>query len=134
MIRHYEAIGLLPKARRTGAGYRLYDANDIHVLRFVRRARDLGFALPQVAALLALWRNPRRSSADVRRLAQEHIDELARRIDALRGMQAALAHLVAHCRGDARPQCPVLDDLATVARPPAGEGRSARSARAARVS
>jgi Cu(I)-responsive transcriptional regulator len=111
MIRHYEALGLLAEARRTQAGYRLYERNDIHTLRFVRRARDLGFSIKAIEQLLGLWRNRRRSSADVRRVAQQHIAELNQKIDELQAMRRTLTQLVHHCHGDERPECPILDDL-----------------------
>lgn len=112
MIRHYESRGLLPAARRTAAGYRVYDEPDLHTLRFVRRARDLGFSIRQIDALLGLWRNRRRSSADVRHVARQHIDELDAKILELQGMRRTLEQLVQHCHGDGRPDCPILDDLA----------------------
>ena len=90
MIRHYESIGLVSEARRTDAGYRIYDANDIHTLRFIRRARDLGFSMKQIAQLLGLWRNRRRASADVRRVAQHHISELDQKIAELQAMRRTL--------------------------------------------
>jgi Cu(I)-responsive transcriptional regulator len=111
MIRHYESIGLVSKARRTDGGYRIYDANDIHTLRFVRRARDLGFSITAIAQLLGLWRNRRRASADVRRVAQHHISELDQKIEELQAMRRTLHQLVQHCHGDIRPDCPILDDL-----------------------
>jgi MerR family copper efflux transcriptional regulator len=112
MIRHYEALGLLRPARRSDGGYRLYEEADLHVLRFIRRARDLGFSMQDIARLLGLWQNRRRASADVRRIAQEHIGELDRKIVELQSMRRTLEHLVHHCHGDARPDCPILDDLA----------------------
>ncbi len=115
MIRHYESLGLLKEARRTAAGYRIYDEADVHTLRFVRRARALGFSIEDIARLLGLWQNRRRSSADVRRIAQEHIAELDRKIDELQSMRRTLEQLVAHCHGDHRPECPILDDLAGAA-------------------
>jgi Cu(I)-responsive transcriptional regulator len=111
MIRHYESIGLVSKARRTDGGYRIYDANDIHTLRFVRRARDLGFSITAIAQLLGLWRNRRRASADVRRVAQHHISELDQKIEELQAMRRTLHQLVQHCHGAIRPDCPILDDL-----------------------
>lgn len=111
MIRHYESLGLLRPARRSEGGYRLYEEADLHVLRFIRRARDLGFSMPDIARLLGLWQNRRRASADVRRIAQAHIGELDRKIVELQGMRRTLEHLVHHCHGDARPDCPILDDL-----------------------
>jgi len=113
MIRHYEAVGLLKRPKRTVAGYRLYDHADIHNLRFIRRARDLGFSLAEIRQLLGLWQNRRRASADVRRIAQDHIAALDSKIDELQGMRRALEHLVHECRGDHRPECPILDDLAS---------------------
>jgi MerR family copper efflux transcriptional regulator len=112
MIRHYESLGLLKPATRTAAGYRIYEQNDVHVLRFIRRARDLGFAIEDVQRLLALWQNRKRTSAEVRRVAQRHLADLDERIAALQGMRRTLEHLVHDCRGDSRPQCPILDDLA----------------------
>ncbi|CAN5433540.1 Cu(I)-responsive transcriptional regulator [soil metagenome] len=112
MIRHYETLGLVTAPRRTPAGYRVYDEPDLHTLRFVRRARDLGFSIKQIDALLSLWRNRRRSSADVRRVAQRHIEELDSKIQELQVMRLMLEQLVRHCHGDDRPECPILDDLA----------------------
>src|SRR5688572_13551612 len=113
MIRHYESLGLLNEARRTAAGYRIYDSNDIHTLRFVRRGRDLGFSIKEIEQLLGLWRNRRRSSGDVRRIAQRHIDDLNRKVEELQAMKRTLEQLVHDCHGDHRPDCPILDDLAT---------------------
>lgn len=113
MIRHYESIGLIPAASRTFANYRLYHDNDLHRLRFIKRARSLGFSMKQISALLSLWNDPERSSAEVKRLARGHIDELVSRIDELQAMRRSLEQLVQHCHGDARPDCPILDDLAT---------------------
>src|SRR5688572_22638750 len=112
MIRHYESLGLLKAAKRTLAGYRIYETADVHTLRFIRRARDLGFSMKDVQQLLGLWRNRRRASADVRRVAQAHIAELERRIAKMQSMRRTLEHLSRHCRGDHRPDCPILDDLA----------------------
>jgi Cu(I)-responsive transcriptional regulator len=112
MIRHYERLGLLKAPPRTDAGYRLYDRNDVHRLQFIRRARDLGFPMKDIQRLLGLWGNRRRSSADVRRVAQSHVAELDRRIAALQSMRRTLEHLVQGCHGDQRPECPILDDLA----------------------
>ena len=112
MIRHYESIGLVDRARRTDGGYRIYDGNDIHTLRFIRRARDLGFSMKEIAQLLGLWRNRRRASSDVRRVAQQHISELDRKIEELQAMRRTLSTLVESCHGDRRPDCPILDDLA----------------------
>jgi Cu(I)-responsive transcriptional regulator len=111
MIRHYESIGLVEQARRTDGGYRVYTANDVHTLRFIRRARDLGFSMKAIAQLLGLWRNRRRASGDVRRVAQQHITELDQKIAELQAMRRTLTALVEHCHGDRRPECPILDDL-----------------------
>lgn len=112
MIRHYEEVGLIPRAGRTAAGYRTYHDADVHRLRFVRRARDLGFSMKEVEALLGLWNNRRRASAEVKRLATRHIEDLDRKIDAMQSMRRTLAQLARHCHGDHRPDCPILDDLA----------------------
>jgi Cu(I)-responsive transcriptional regulator len=112
MVRHYESIGLLPPARRTEAGYRQYGMDDVRILQFIHRGRALGFSLDQIAGLLALWRDKQRASADVRRLALEHIDELDRKIAELEAMKRTLAALASSCHGDARSDCPILDDLA----------------------
>ena len=112
MIRHYEDIGLIPKARRTGAGYRIYADADVHVLRFVRRSRELGFSMKEIGGLLGLWQNRRRASADVKRLAQRHIDELDTKIAELQAMRRTLQDLARDCHGDHRPECPILEDLA----------------------
>jgi MerR family transcriptional regulator, copper efflux regulator len=112
MIRHYESIGLVERARRTDGGYRIYDGKDIHTLRFIRRARDLGFSMKEIAQLLGLWRNRRRASGDVRRVAQQHISELDQKIVELQAMRRTLSELVQHCHGDRRPECPILEDLA----------------------
>jgi Cu(I)-responsive transcriptional regulator len=112
MIRYYESIGLVPAASRSAAGYRVYGGNDVHALRFVRRARDLGFSLDETRALLALWRDRRRASAAVKRIALAHVAALEAKADELRAMSRTLRHLAAHCHGDSRPECPILDDLA----------------------
>jgi MerR family transcriptional regulator, copper efflux regulator len=112
MIRHYESIGLLPKAQRTQSGYRLYDDTDVHTLRFIQRARSLGFPLETIRTLLALWRNRRRSSAQVKDLAERHTADLERKITEMQSMVRTLKHLAHHCHGDDRPDCPILDDLA----------------------
>lgn len=111
MIRHYESLGLLPPAARTEAGYRQYDEATVHRLRFVRRARDLGFGLAEIEALLRLWADGQRASSDVKRIAQAHIDDLSRRIAQMQAMQRTLERLAAACHGDDRPDCPILDDL-----------------------
>lgn len=112
MIRHYEAIGLLPKMARTLGNYRVYAPNDVHVLRFVRRARDLGFSMEEIKELLGLWRNKSRPSAAVKKIAAKHIADLKLKIAELESMVQTLEHLTKHCHGDHRPDCPILDDLA----------------------
>jgi len=112
MIRHYEAIGLIGAARRTEAGYRLYGRREVQVLQFIHRARTLGFSLEQIRQLLALWQDQSRASADVRALARSHIGELERKIAEMEAMKRTLAKLAASCHGDARADCPILDDLA----------------------
>lgn len=112
MIRHYEEIGVVPKAGRTGAGYRVYREADVHRLRFVRRARDLGFSMKEIEALLGLWNDRRRASSEVKLLATKHIADLDQKIAELRAMRRTLAELSRHCHGDHRPDCPILEDLA----------------------
>lgn len=112
MIRHYESIGLMTNVARTEGDYRVYSATDLHALRFIGRARKLGFTTIKIQGLLGLWRNQRRASAQVKSLALKHVEELDRKIGELRAMRATLASLAEHCHGDARPQCPILDDLA----------------------
>lgn len=111
MLRHYESLGLLPPVHRTDSGYRQYTEADVHNLRFIKRARDLGFSMAEIAELVSLWQNRRRTSASVRRIAQQHAAELAQRIEAMQAMQRTLAHLIHCCHGDDRPDCPILDDL-----------------------
>ena len=112
MIRHYESLGLLPKPPRTEGGYRVYDEASVHTLRFIRRARDLGFGIQEINTLLGLWRNRRRASADVKRVASAHAADLQRRIAEMQAMKRTLEHLSHCCQGDNRPDCPILDDLA----------------------
>jgi len=111
MIRYYESIGLIGPATRTDSGYRVYTDQDLHTLRFVRRARDLGFSVEQMNELLALWKDRSRASADVKRIALEHVEELERKAEALRDMAATLKHLAQNCHGDDRPNCPILENL-----------------------
>jgi MerR family copper efflux transcriptional regulator len=112
MIRHYESVGLLPEAERSTSGYRQYTAKDVHVLRFIRHSRDLGFSIEQIRELLGLWQNRRRSSRNVKALAVAHIEELDAKLRELQAMKATLEHLVHCCSGDDRPDCPILDTLA----------------------
>jgi Cu(I)-responsive transcriptional regulator len=111
MIRYYESIGLISPAGRTDSGYRVYSEHDLHTLHFVRRARDLGFSVEQMNELLALWKDRSRASADVKRFALEHVQELERKAEALRDMAATLKHLAEHCQGNDRPDCPILEGL-----------------------
>ena len=112
MIRHYERIGLIRTSSRTQAGYRQYHERDVHLLRFIRRARDLGFSLDQIGQLLSLWDDPGRASADVKRLAEAHIADLDTRIAALSEMRTTLTTLAQACHGDHRPDCPILQGIA----------------------
>src|SRR5688572_13453462 len=111
MIRHYESVGLIPEASRTFAGYRLYAQADLHRLRFIRRARNLGFSMKQIETLLALWSDQHRASAEVKQLALAHAQELGEKILEMQAMQRTLIDLSRHCRGNQRPECPILDDL-----------------------
>ena len=112
MIRHYESIGLIPRANRSFAGYRLYADTDLHRLRFIRRSRSLGFSMKRIETLLALWNDRDRASAEVKKLALAHADELGEKILEMQAMQRTLADLARRCRGNQRPDCPILDDLA----------------------
>lgn len=112
MVRHYESLGLLPAISRTDSGYRLYTEKEVHTLRFIRRARDLGFSMAEIAELLKLWQNRRRPSASVKRIAAEHIDALDTKMVEMDAMRKTLQHLVHCCSGDERPECPILDELA----------------------
>jgi len=112
MIRHYESLSLLPKVGRTASGYRQYGSREVHTLRFVRRARELGFSMVEIAALLKLWQNRRRASADVKRIALSHVADLDRRMSEMAAMKRTLESLAACCHGDDRPDCPILDELA----------------------
>jgi MerR family gold-responsive transcriptional activator of gol and ges genes len=114
MIRYYEQVGLIPPAGRTDSGYRAYSESDVHMLRFIRRARDLGFSVPKINDLLGLWRDRSRKSADVKRVAQQHLADLQRRIDELKQMADTLQTLSDCCSGDDRPDCPILSNLERV--------------------
>lgn len=111
MIRHYETIGLMPKAARRDSGYRDYQDRDVHTLRFIGRARDLGFSIDEIRRLLELWHDRRRASADVKALALSRAAELKRKEAELRDMRRSLEHLAASCHGDERPDCPILGGL-----------------------
>ena len=111
MIRYYEEQGLIAAAQRTDAGYRIYSERDVQVLRFIRRARDLGFAVEWIRELLALWQDGGRHSGDVRELAQRHVGELQQKIGHMQQMVNTLQTLIDCCAGDHRPDCPILADL-----------------------
>ncbi|TFZ00143.1 Cu(I)-responsive transcriptional regulator [Ramlibacter humi] len=111
MVRHYESLGLLPAVNRTDAGYRQYGDREVHTLRFIRRARDLGFSMAEIAELLKLWQNRRRSSADVRRIASAHVADLTRKLEEMEAMRRTLQTLIHCCHGDHRPDCPILEEL-----------------------
>lgn len=111
MIRHYESLDLIPSPARGDNGYRYYGSEDIHRLRFIARARGLGFSLDQIRRLLDLWDDPSRSSAAVKSLAHEHLNDIEARIRELEAMRATLKHLVKHCHGDDRPSCPIIETL-----------------------
>lgn len=112
MIRYYEEIGLIRPMGRTGNNYRVYGDEEVHVLRFIKRARNLGFSLEETETLLKLWQDKDRASAAVKDVAQAHIGDLERRIAEMQGMVKTLKHLAHCCGGDHRPNCPILDDLA----------------------
>ena len=112
MIRYYESIALIPAGKRTDAGYRIYGDNDLHTLRFVKRARLLGFSLEQIRDLLSLWQNKERASADVKTIAMGHVAELNQRIAELTEMRDTLQTMASCCHGDQRPDCPILQSLA----------------------
>ena len=111
MVRHYESLGLLPDVHRTEAGYRQYTGKEVHTLRFIKRARDLGFSMAEISELLKLWQNKRRTSAHVKRIAALHVIDLDQRITELTAMKRTLQKLVDCCHGDHRPDCPILDEL-----------------------
>jgi Cu(I)-responsive transcriptional regulator len=112
-IRYYESVGLIPAAVRRGNGYRDYSEADLHTLRFIQHARALGFSVAETEELLALWRNKRRKSAAVKAIAMAKVDEIERKIASLEAMKRAIHHLAANCHGNARPDCPILDELAS---------------------
>jgi Cu(I)-responsive transcriptional regulator len=111
MIRYYESIGLIANVARSASGYRVYSQDDVHTLRFIRRSRDLGFSVEQMGELLALWSDRSRASADVKRIALDHVAELERKMRELRDMANTLRHLAENCHGDGRPHCPILENL-----------------------
>ncbi len=113
LIRHYEELGIIPKASRSASGYRVYSDADVHILSFVKRARGLGFSMQEIKRLVSLWRNRSRASAEVKKMALAHIQTLESKIEELQSMAQTLRHLARHCHGDERPECPILDDLAS---------------------
>lgn len=121
MVRHYESLGLLPKVHRTDSGYRVYGESEVHTLRFIKRSRDLGFSIPEIAELVKLWQDRRRPSASVKMVASAHLVELDRKIKEMESMRKSLSHLIHCCHGDDRPDCPILDDLERSVSIPAGK-------------
>lgn len=111
MIRHYEDVGLIPKASRTFSGYRLYNPRDIHMLRFICHSRDLGFSIKQISELVGLWNDKDRASSKVKALVRDHIIALDEKILSLNRMKTQLEHLASCCNGDSRPECPILEEL-----------------------
>jgi MerR family gold-responsive transcriptional activator of gol and ges genes len=114
LIRHYESIGIIPKASRSRGGYRTYAEADVHILSFVKRARNLGFSMKEIKKLVSLWRNKNRSSAEVKSLAVKHVVEMEQKITELQQMVKTLRHLAKTCHGDHRPDCPILNSLANL--------------------
>ena len=112
MVRHYESLGLLTPVARTDSGYRQYAQADVRTLQFIKRSRELGFSMVEIAELVGLWNDRQRASASVKRIAQRHVDDLTQRIEAMQAMQRTLVVLLDHCCGDERPDCPILEDLA----------------------
>lgn len=114
MIRYYESVGLIRQAARTESGYRQYTDNEVQTLRFIKRSRELGFSIERIKTLLGLWEDRSRRSADVKKLARQYIEELDRDIEKLQSIRNQLNHLANCCHGDNRPDCPIIDDLASV--------------------
>lgn len=135
MIRHYEAIGLIPPAARSHAAYRRYGEADVQRLAFIRRARAAGFPTDEIRRLLSLWEDRQRPAREVRRLAQAHLEGIETRIGELRRIAGTLAHLIEHCRGGDRPECPILEalagDAATVHHRPGTHPEGSAAAKAA---
>ncbi len=111
LIRHYESIGLIAKAARSESGYRQYSDTDVHMLRFVKRCRSLGFSMKEIKKLISLWKNQARASSEVKNLAQAHITQLEEKIIELQAVVDTLKTLAKSCRGNNRPDCPILEDL-----------------------
>lgn len=112
LIRHYESIGLIPKANRSDSGYRIYKDSDVHILSFIKKARGLGFSMKEIKKLVGLWRNKTRASSDVKALSLAHVKVLEDKISELQSMVDIIKHLSRTCHGDNRPDCPILDNLA----------------------
>lgn len=112
LIRHYESIGIIPKASRSDSGYRVYSETDVNILAFVKRARGLGFSMKEIKKLVGLWRNRSRASSDVKALAIEHVKDMEQKVEELQSMIKTLRHLARNCHGDDRPDCPIIDGLA----------------------
>ena len=110
-IRYYETAGLIATAERTGGGYRVYTQADVHMLRFIKRARDLGFSIDRIRRLLDLWRDKSRASRDVKRLALDHIADIVAKIAAMSAVRDTVQELADKCEGNDRPECPILRDL-----------------------
>jgi Cu(I)-responsive transcriptional regulator len=111
MIRRYEEDGIIPKAIRNSAGYRQYSEKDVHNLRFVKSAKELGFSMKDIKDLLGLWRNKNRASAKVKSIAEKHTKELEKKLSEIENMLMTLRNLVERCQGNDRPDCPILDGL-----------------------
>lgn len=129
MIRHYEQVGVLPAAPRTEAGYRQYGEAELQTLHFIRHARDLGFSIAEIGHLVSLWHDRSRPSREVKALAQRHIRELEAKAHELLAMKATLEHLVGCCHGDDRPECPIIESLATPVRRPAARAAARPASR-----
>jgi MerR family copper efflux transcriptional regulator len=115
LIRYYESIGLIPEAGRTASGYRVYTAAEVNTLRFIKRARTLGFSIERIQHLVGLWQDKARASSEVKHIALEHVTELEAKIAEMQAMRDALRELADACHGDHRPDCPILSDLADTA-------------------
>lgn len=110
-IRYYEEISLISPARAAN-GYREYSQQDVHRLRFLQRSRSLGFTIEECRVLLSLYDDDNRASADVKLIAQEKIAEIDLKINELQSLRETLSNLAAHCHGNDKPDCPIIDDLA----------------------
>lgn len=113
MIRRYEEMGIVPKPKRADSGYRIYDQGDLNNLLFIYRSRSLGFSLKDTKQLIGLWKNKKRSSSQVKKIAINHLDELNEKLDQIKQMASVINLLIESCSGDHRPDCPIIDDLAT---------------------